>query len=98
MSTHFDHKGKIFTDVVSKERVAVIVQTTSHRVSGYLHTRPDQRLKDELDAREDFLALTDVSVSNLEGKQEYESEFMAINRAHIIWVIPEDELTENAGD
>lgn len=98
MGTHFDHKGKIFTDVVSKEPVAVIVQTTTHRISGCLHTRPDQRLKDELDVNEDFLAITDVSVTTLEGKREYESSFMAINRAHIIWVIPEDELIEDAGD
>ena len=98
MSTHFDHKGKIYTDVVSKKPVAVIVQTTTHRISGSIHTRPDQRLKDELDSREEFLALTDVIVTNLDGQKEYESEFMAINRAQIIWVIPVDEITKNTGD
>jgi len=92
MSTHFDHKGKIFTDVISKQQVAVIVQTTQQRIAGILHMQPDRRLKDELNARQGFLALTDVRVLNLEGAPEFESEFLAVNREHILWVIPENKL------
>lgn len=98
MSTHFDHKGKIFTDVISKQQVAVIVQTTKQRIAGILHMQPDRRLKDELNARQGFLALTDVRVLNQEGAHEFESEFLAVNREHILWVIPENKLINEMGD
>jgi len=44
-----DEKGKIFTEVVTKLPVPIMMQTTTHRVLGNIHVRPDQRLKDELD-------------------------------------------------
>ena len=67
MSIEYDEKGKIFTDVVSKTAIHATVQTTTHMLQGYIHVRRDQRIKDELDRDEDFLAVTDVSVLGANG-------------------------------
>jgi hypothetical protein len=44
-----DEKGKIFTEVVTKLPVVVMIQTVIHRLHGNIHIRPDERLKAELD-------------------------------------------------
>ncbi|MFN8404740.1 MAG: hypothetical protein U0V48_14465 [Anaerolineales bacterium] len=46
MSTQYDDKGKIYTEVVSKVAVYAMIQTTTHQMRGRLHIRRDQRLKD----------------------------------------------------
>jgi hypothetical protein len=55
MFAQFEEKGKIYTQVVSKIPVDVIVQTTQHTIRGKIHIRPDIRLKDELNIQEPFL-------------------------------------------
>ena len=97
MSTHYDEKGKFFTDVITKERVPVIVQTITNRIRGMMHVHNESRLKDELNNEETFLALTDVTIYDLAGKQqEYQRGFLAINRASIVWLLleTEDEVEE----
>lgn len=89
MSIEYDEKGKIFTDIISKVAVQATIQTTSHLMRGLVHVRRDQRLKDELDQNEKFLALTDVSVLGADGQTLFQAPFLAVQRAHIIWVIPE---------
>ena len=88
MSIEYDEKGKIFTDIISKVSVQATIQTTTHIMHGHLHVRRDQRIKDELDQTEKFLALTDVSVLGPDGQTLFQAPFMAVQRAHIIWVIP----------
>ena len=94
MSIEYDEKGKIFTDVVSKIAVNATIQTTTHLMRGRLHVRRDQRIKDELDANENFIALTEVSVLGPDGQTLFQAPFMAVRRSHIIWVIPEQDKTE----
>ena len=89
MSFEYDEKGKIFTDIVSKISVPATIQTTTHLIRGYLHVRRDQRIKDELDANESFLALTDASVLGADGQTLFQTPFLAVRRSHIIWVLPE---------
>jgi hypothetical protein len=91
MTIEYDDKGKIFTDIVTKIAVNATVQTTSHLLRGHIHIRRDQRIKDELDGNEKFLAITDVTVSNAEGHTLYQAPFMAVQKAHIIWVLPEQD-------
>jgi len=88
MTIEFDEKGKIFTDVVSKDTVEAIVQTTQHLVRGNIHVRQDERLKDELDHDELFLAITDASVFDADGKEIHRTHFLAVRRAQIVWVMP----------
>lgn len=94
MTIEYDDKGKIFTDIVSKIAVYATVQTTMHLMRGHIHIRRDQRIKDELDGNEKFLALTEVTVLNAEGNTLFQAPFMAVQRAHIIWVIPEQNTNE----
>jgi hypothetical protein len=94
MSIEYNEKGKIFTDVVSKTAVDVMIQTTTHRMRGRIHIRRDERVKDELDRDESFLALTEVSVLGSDGNVLFETAFLAVRRDHIVWVIPESTSDE----
>jgi len=89
----FDDKGKIYTQVISKSPIKVILQTEFNRIQGIIHVRIDGRLKDELDAAVNFLAVTDAAVFDSTGNTElFKTKFMAVNRKQIVWVIPEDDL------
>ena len=94
MSIEYDEKGKIFTDIVSKVAVYATIQTTTHMLRGRIHVRRDQRIIDELDLDENFLAITDVSVLGADGQVLFQSPFLAVRRAHIVWVIPEQKTGE----
>ncbi|HEY3311508.1 MAG TPA: hypothetical protein VGK00_07720 [Anaerolineales bacterium] len=94
MSLQFDDKGKYFTDIISKTAVPAIIQTTLHRIEGFVHVRAGGRLKDELDLNELFLAVTNARVLGLDGSLVHETDFISIARAQIIWVA----LTENSNN
>jgi len=89
----FDDKGKIYTQVISKSPIKVILQTAFHRIIGYIHVRIGERMKDELDTAVYFLAVTDAVVFDPTGStQLFKTNFMAVNRNQIVWAIPEDDL------
>jgi uncharacterized protein DUF6812 len=96
MTFEYDEKGKIFTDIVSKVSLPAMIQTTTHLIRGYLHVRRDQRIKDELDSTESFLAVTDANVLGADGQSLYQTPFLAISRSHIIWVMPELDHDEGS--
>ena len=92
MTVRYDDKGKYFTDVISKDTVVCIIQTLMHRIRGSVHVRVGERLKDEIDQSKQFIALTDATVYSLKGQLLYESNFVILNRDHVVWLIPEDDL------
>jgi hypothetical protein len=94
MTIEYDEKGKIFTDIVSKIAIHATVQTTTHMLRGRIHVRRDQRIIDELDLNENFLALTDVSVLSADGQALFQVPFLAVRRNHIVWVIPEQNTNQ----
>ena len=94
MSTEYDEKGKYFTEVVSKVAIYVTIQTTTHMVRGRIHVRHDQRIIDELDISENFIAVTDVSILGADGQVLFQGPFLAVRRSHIVWVIPEKKSSE----
>ena len=94
MTIEYDEKGKIFTDIVSKIAVYATIQTTTHMMRGHIHVRRDQRIIDELDLDENFLAITDVDVLSPDGQTLFQVPFLAVRRTHIVWVIPEQKSTE----
>lgn len=97
MTFEYDEKGKIFTDIVSKVSISATVQTTTHLIHGHLHVRRDQRIKDELDLNENFLAMTDVTVMGPDGQTLFQAPFLAVRRSHIIWVLPEQNQSGQRG-
>jgi hypothetical protein len=94
MSFDYDDKGKIFTDIVSKIAVYATIQTTMHMLRGRIHVRRDQRIIDELDLSENFIALTDVSILGDDGQILFQTPFLAVRRSHIVWVLPEQKSGE----
>lgn len=96
MTIECDDKGKYFTEVVSKIAIPTLVQTTQHLIRGNVHVRRDERLKDELDRDELFLAMTNASILGTDGQVLHQVRFLAVRRAQIVWVMPlEDEEKGN---
>lgn len=96
MSIRYDEKGKFFTDVITKDAVPAIIQTLVTRVQGNVYVRINERVKDELNRGEQFIAVTDGVIFNLQGQKLYDAELLLVNRDHIIWIIPDDEHTVRA--
>ena len=92
MVTQYDEKGKIFTSIITKKPAEVIIHTLLHKITGVLHYRPDNRLIDELNSTNLFLAVTNGKVYDQNNNLLYQSDFITINTNQIIWVIPFDEL------
>ena len=97
MSVRYDDKGKFFTDVITKDEVPSIIQTLVSRIQGNVHVRIDERVKDELNRNEQFLAVTNAIIYNLQGQKIYDAEFMLINRDHVIWIVPDEGNIQIAG-
>ncbi len=94
MTDQFDEKGKIFTNVVSKDAVPATIQTLTHRVHGFVYVRPGVRIKDELTHVDGFIAVTDATVFDLQGQQLYKTGFLVVNREYIIWLIPDEDIVD----
>jgi hypothetical protein len=92
MVTKFDDKGKIFTQVISKKPYTVIIQTTRQTIRGTIHVRPNERVIDEINSSAQFIAVTEATVLDLDGKLLYESSFVTLNRDQIIWLLPMDDI------
>ena len=90
MPLEFDEKGKFYTDIVAKVSLPAIIQTTTHRISGLIHMRPDERVSDALDGPGDFLAVTSAIVFGLQGEILFQAEFLSVRRSQIVWVMPEE--------
>jgi hypothetical protein len=91
MTIEYDEKGKFYTDIVKKLPVPVVIQTTSHLVRGLVHVREGERLKNELERAEIFLAVTNAVVYGSDDKALFSVPFMAVQRAQMVWIMPVDE-------
>ena len=96
MTIEYDEKGKFYTDIVKKQPVSVVIQTVTHLVRGLVHVREGERLKNELERDELFLAVTHASVYGADDKVLFTVPFMALQRVQIVWIMPVDE--ENQKD
>ena len=94
MKEYYDEKGKLFTEVIGKRVVPVIIQTLQHIIKGEIYVHPDDRLIDELKHPEQFLAVTSAVVFSQAGEEMYRANFFSINKDHIVWVMPDQEVTK----
>ncbi|KAF0111591.1 MAG: hypothetical protein FD147_772 [Chloroflexi bacterium] len=93
MVTQFDEKGKIFTTLVSKQPVKVLIQLLTNQILGEIHVKRDGRLKDELDSTPKYIAVTNASILSVDGSTTLtKCRFMTINNNQIVWIIPETDL------
>jgi hypothetical protein len=90
MVVEYDEKGKYFTDVITKDLILTHIQTQTHHIRGYVHVRKGDRLSDEINIAITFLSVTNAEICNPEGEVLFTSEFLAINRSHIVWLMPID--------
>lgn len=90
MSITYDEKGKLFTEVISKDPRPALIQTLTHRIQGTIYVRRGERLIDELCCVQ-FIAVTDAVIYNAQGAPLYRSDFLTINREHVVWVLPQEE-------
>jgi len=94
MTTNYDEKGKVFTDVVAKEVMPARIQTSSNLIEGEVHVRSDCRLKDELNCDEPFLAVTNASVFDAHQEMLFHTRFIAIRRDQVVWVTTVKDIQE----
>ncbi|NMB53564.1 MAG: hypothetical protein GYA15_02585 [Leptolinea sp.] len=92
MYSNFEEKGKIFTQVVTKKPINVTIQTTNQLIRGKIHIRPEDRVKDELNRKDLFIAVTDAIVFSSTGEALYHSGFLSVNTEQIIWLMPDEEV------
>jgi hypothetical protein len=98
MSIEYDEKGKFYTDVVTKVAVSAVIQTTTHFIRGFVHVRQGERIKDELERDEHFLAVTEAVIQDAaNGRELFKTPFMAIRREQIVWIMPAEENGQKEG-
>jgi hypothetical protein len=88
----FEDKGKIFTEVIQKKPIEVMIRTINQTIRGMIHIRPKERLKDELDNTDLFLPVTNASVMDEHNNIIFQTRFMVVHRDHLVWITPVDEL------
>lgn len=80
-----------------KEKLRVEIYTTAHRILADMHIFAGARLTDIMQSREtqSFFALTNVEVYNMNtGQLLFKSDFMDINKAHIVLIRPAEVAEE----
>ncbi|HZD57499.1 MAG TPA: hypothetical protein VE136_12280 [Anaerolineales bacterium] len=95
MSIQFTSKGKIFSDIVFKDSIPATIQTERCRIYGTVYMHRQNRLIDELNHSDPFIAVTDATIFKDNGEILYKSDFVTINRDHIIWLLPHEEGDES---
>ena len=92
MTVRIDAKGKTYTDIVHKDEVATLIQTTANLIHGHVYLRAGLRLKDELNGTaEQFIAVTEAEVYNANGQVLVRSNFRTVNKSQIVWMRPDEE-------
>jgi hypothetical protein len=86
-----DDKGKFFTAHVTKLRLPVTACIGNWVVEGTVHLKSDNRLKDELNDGEIFIAVTQARVREIgSDKPVYEPEVLIIHKSQIVWIFPRE--------
>jgi hypothetical protein len=72
-----------------KERIPVVLLTTSYRLEGEMHVVPGGRLLDEINKERDFIPLTNATVYDISGETPLDTlDFIAVNKNLVVMVAP----------
>ncbi len=89
MDYRFDEKGKYYTRHVSKRETQVQVYAQGTVIIGWMHLLLDNRVKDELNSTEQFIALTHAEVRDLASNRILQQDqTIILNKSQITWIIP----------
>ena len=97
MTFEYDEKGKIFTDIVSKVAVPATIQTTTHLLRGVFMSAGTSASKMNWITMKNSLRLPMLAYWGRTDNHSFTSPFVAVQRAHIVWVIPEQNQDEGKG-
>lgn len=92
MVTEYNERGKFFTNIITKDPVHVLIQTANQRIEGEVHMRRDERLREEINQPERFLAITNAIIFDAIGTELYRTNLLMINSSQIIWLTPFSEM------
>jgi len=91
MDYRIDPKGKVFTTHVTKRTLAVVIGLSDSVIRGTVYLMADNRLKDELNSSEPFIAVTDAQVYQPGSDTPlYQSPALIINKNKIDWIFPQE--------
>lgn len=72
-----------------KEKIPVILLTTTYRLEGEMHVVPGGRLLDEINKERDFIPITNATVYDITGETPLDTlDFIAVNKALVVMVAP----------
>lgn len=72
-----------------KEKISVVVITTSVRIVGEMHIVPGGRLLDEVNKEREFLPITGATIYDVQGENIIDTlDFIAVNRNQILLIAP----------
>lgn len=72
-----------------KEKIPVILLTTSYRLEGEMHVVPGGRLLDEINKERDFIPITNATVYDITGDAPLDTlDFIALNKSLVVMVAP----------
>ncbi len=74
---------------IEKAQIHTLIITSTHRIEGTYFKIPDARLLDDLNARKDFIPMSQVKVSSLQNEHEtlFESKFVIVNKHQIALLV-----------
>ena len=85
-------KAYNYSQKIEKEAVEVVIKTKGDFIFGFLHIRPIVRIIDDLLNAEKFVAVTNATIYDSQGKVLFQTNFMALNRDDVTYVIPRSEI------
>jgi hypothetical protein len=72
-----------------KEKVPVILLTTTYRLEGEMHVVPGGRLLDEINKERDFIPVTNATIYEASGDAPLDTlDFIAVNKSLVVMVAP----------
>ena len=69
-------------------RTKVVILTDTYRIKGYIELMPGARVTDYMVEAKEFIAVTDVELWELAGRQMFTAPFINVSRDHIVVVAP----------
>ncbi len=97
MDFRVDEKGKLYTQHVNKRSISVVARVEENIVHGNVHLTLDNRLKDELNNGEDYVAITQARVMELGCELPlYSTDVLIVNKQRIVWIFPRETAVTGA--